>query len=68
MRQVKVFKYNVDKDNKYKRSEHAIASFHSYGLNYYECQAGIGHETTAIVEYDNGVVENVPLDMIQFIK
>lgn len=45
-----------------------VAVFHAFGINYDEFESGPGQFSTAIIEYDNGEVDNVPVDLIQFIK
>lgn len=44
--------------------------FIQYGCNYdaYENEHGVGNFTTAIVEMDDGTVQNVPVELIKFVK
>jgi hypothetical protein len=43
------------------------ATFHSWGCNFEEFEGGPGNFSTAIVERDDGTVENVPVENIRFI-
>ena len=42
--------------------------FHQWGINYEEFETVAGNFSTAIIERDDGTVENVPVEMIQFLK
>lgn len=59
MRKVIVYGYLVDIGE---------ATFHCFGCNYEEFENGIGNFSTAIVEWPDGRVENVPVEHIKFIK
>ena len=56
MRKVKVFNYHS-------KTERGIATFHQFGL---DCNERVSW-TTAVIEYDNGQIENIPVEQIQFI-
>ena len=43
------------------------ATFHAFGMAYEEFESGPGNYSTAIVEYPDGIVENVPVERIKFI-
>ena len=61
-RRVKVFKYeNMEK------VEDGQATFHEWGCDYEEFETGAGNFSTAIIERDDGTVQNVCADLIQFI-
>ena len=44
------------------------ATFHQFGVNYEEFDSGAGNFSTAIIELDDGTIENVPVETIKFIK
>jgi len=71
MRLVQVFKYTQRQDASGQRvwdkSDDGTAMFHQFGVNFEDCEFGTGNFSTAIVERDNGTVENVAADMIKFI-
>ena len=48
-------------------TEDGEATFHAWGLNYEGFESGPGNFSTAIVERDDGTVENVPVEHIRFI-
>ena len=43
------------------------ATFHQFGVGYVEFEAGPGNFTTAIVEWPDGRVESVPVDLVRFV-
>jgi len=47
--------------------EKGIATFHQFGVAYEEFDNGPGNYSTAIVEWADGTVENVPVERIRFI-
>lgn len=42
------------------------ALFHQFGVNYEEFENGPGNYTTAVIEWPDGRVENVPVEHVQF--
>ena len=69
MRRVKFFKYQIAEG----QSHHEIVLdgeglFHQWGCDYEEFETGAGNFSTAIIELDNGVIKNIPVEMIEFIK
>lgn len=44
------------------------AAFHQFGVGYEEFESGAGNYSTAIVEWPNGDVENVPVEHIKFVS
>jgi hypothetical protein len=43
--------------------------FHQFGISFEECEKGIGHFTTAIIELKSGdVLDSVPAGYIKFIR
>ena len=48
--------------------EDGLAMFHQWGMDYEEFDNGAGNFSTAIIERDDGKVENVPAEMIEFHK
>lgn len=70
MRQVIVFAYErKEGDANYTKVEDGKgrASFHAWGCDYEEFESGPGNYSTAIVERANGIIENVPADMVRFV-
>ena len=69
MRPVKVFKLWATKESGLGfRKDDGHAMFHEWGCDYDEFESGPGNYSTAIIERDDGTVENVPADLIQFIN
>ena len=54
-------------NNAVKMETSFFGDFHEWGVDYEECEGGPGHCTVAIVERDDGTVELVSPDCIQFI-
>lgn len=68
-RRVKVFKwFRPEGETKYIKVEDCYATFHQFGMDYEEFTDGPGPFSTAIVEYSDGTVGNVPVEMIQFVE
>lgn len=68
-RKVKVFKWErINGTTSSKKVEDGTALFHQWGFDYQEFESGAGNYSTAIIERDDGTVENVPVCLIQFIK
>mgnify|MGYP001584494294 CR=1 FL=1 len=63
MRECRVFKnYRKDESDFIK-----IAIFHGFFQDHVEFESGLGHTVVAIVEYDDGNVNIVDANQIQFI-
>ena len=68
MRRVKVFKWDrLDGETVYSKFENGEAKFHRWGTNYEEFDNGAGNFSTAIIERDDGTVENIEVQLIAFI-
>ncbi|MCG7945815.1 MAG: hypothetical protein N0C84_05655 [Candidatus Thiodiazotropha taylori] len=70
MRKVNVFKYEsrIEGDKRYlEKVADGQAIFHAFGVDYEEFETGPGNFSTAIIERENGEVENVYVGMVQFI-
>jgi len=67
MRKVMVSEYQQQEDGKWEIKEKGIAVFHAFGVNYEEFESGPGNFSTAIVEFPDGKVQNVPVGMVRFI-
>lgn len=52
-----------NKDGEYER---VPAIFHQFGSDYEEFEAGPGNYPIAIVEYEDGKIDNIPAECIQF--
>ena len=69
MRKVKVYKYEQAVGKTYHHKiDDGEATFHRWGINYDELENGAGSYSTAIIERQDGSVENVEVSMIQFIS
>lgn len=44
------------------------ATFHQFGVDFNEFDEGPGNFSTAIVEFPDGVVKNVPVELIRFLS
>jgi hypothetical protein len=70
MRKVKVFTYKrkVEENKSYlEKVADGEAVFHQFGMAYDEFENGPGCFSTAIIEREDGTVENVPVEHIQFL-
>ncbi len=69
MRRVMVFEMKLveGRHTGYSRVEKGEARFHQWGLNYEDSENGPGNYSTAIVEFDDGTVDNVPAELVQFL-
>jgi hypothetical protein len=65
MRRVRVSRFDRELQRKVVVGD---AKFHQFGLDYDEYEGGPGTFSTAIVEYDDGQLENVPINFIQFLS
>lgn len=54
-------------NGEWKLEEVGLATFHAFGLDYEEFEAGAGNFSTAIVEWEDGSVENIPVNHVRFI-
>ena len=68
MRKVKVSKYKKNPNAPgFEKVADGEASFHRWGVDFDEMEFGAGNYSTAIIEREDGTVENVPVEMIKFI-
>ena len=70
MRKVIVRKYvKITDQGLYEKQDdgEGLATFHAWGVNCEEFTNGAGNFSTAIVERKDGTIENIPVDLIQFI-
>lgn len=67
MRKVIVSKYEKADDGKFDLKEKGEATFHQFGVDYEEFESGPGNFTTAIVEWPDGSVENIPVEHVRFL-
>lgn len=51
---------------KWEKQQKCEATFHQFGNSYEEFDNGAGNYSTAIVELDDGTIEEVPPSMIKF--
>jgi len=71
MRSVQVFKLEHAQDPTglliWHKVVNGTAKFHQFGVNFEDCELGVGNFSTAIIERDDGTIENVAVEMIKFI-
>ncbi len=67
MRKVVIFKNKREKGKTgYQRVFDGHGLFHQFGVEYEECETGVGNYSTAIIEMPDGKVRTVPVEMIEF--
>ena len=67
MRKVIFSKLVKQEDGKLKLEEIGEARFHQFGSDYEEFESGGCSYSTAIIEKNDGSVENIPVNNIRFI-
>lgn len=73
IKKVEVFKYVIDKDKTkehqhvHKKEHRCFAEFHGFGLDYEETDSGTGTFSTAIIQLEDGCLDNVEVSLIKFI-
>lgn len=67
MRKVMVSRYKRQDNNSWCLEEVGEALFHQFGLDYEEFDNGAASFSSAIVEWPDGQVENVPAEHIRFL-
>ncbi len=75
-RKVNVFRYALKESGQYDRLEGGgfkrdlVGSgiFHEFGFDYEDTDAGPGNFSVALVEWPDGIVEKVPVELIKFVK
>jgi len=69
MRQVIYFENKwINERKRYEKVEAGKAVFHQFGVGYEEFENGPGNFSTAIIEKEDGSIENVYVEMIKFIS
>jgi hypothetical protein len=69
MRNVEVYcwKTETDKGRSYNKKVFSFnAKFHQFGVGYEEFEGGPGNYSTAIVELEDGSIQNVDVEMVEF--
>ena len=67
MRKVMVSENRQQEDKKWELVEKGEAMFHQFGINYEEFENGAGNYTTAIIEWPDGTIGNVPVQHVRFL-
>ncbi len=67
MRKVTVSEYLKNDEGFMLLVETGKGLFHEWGVNYEEFESGPGNYSIAIVEYEDGTIESVPVEQIKFI-
>ena len=68
MRKVTVSEYKKNDKGLLVKVETGKGLFHEWGINYDEFESGPGNYSIAIVEFEDGAIESVPVELIKFIK
>ena len=68
MRKVMVSEYLKQENGCLELEETEEALFHEWGSNYEEFDSGPGNYSIAIVEFDDGKIQSIPVEQIRFIK
>jgi hypothetical protein len=68
MRRVKVFKREYNHRGTVEIVPDGEGLFHLWGVDFMEFESGPGNYTVAIVEREDGTIEKIDADLIQFIK
>lgn len=66
-KKVEVYKYSTEYP-KPKRVFCRLATFHGFGVDHCEFEAGPGNFSAAIIEHEDGQLEAVHVNLIKFIK
>ena len=66
MRKVMVSE-NKHRDGEWQMIERGEAMFHQFGVEYEEFESGPGNFSTAIIEWPDGTMGNVPVRHVRFI-
>jgi hypothetical protein len=56
-----------DSTKKWEKVEVCRVKFHAFGVNYEEFNSNIGIYSSAIIEMPDGMLENVPVELIQLV-
>jgi len=67
-RKVIVYEWKKIELGKWELEECGKAKFHEWGVNFEERELGVGHFSTAIIEREDGSIENVPAELIKFVS
>lgn len=67
MRKVMVSESKRQPNGKWDLEEKGEALFHQFGVDYEEFESGAGNFTTAVIEWPNGKVQNVPVHLVRFL-
>jgi hypothetical protein len=67
MRKVLTYTWVKGDDNKYHKIIDKPGLFHKWGVDFEEFESGPGNYSTAIIEMEDGTIENIRADMIKFI-
>lgn len=68
MRKVEVYKRAFNPSTQKTETEKVqVGKFHQFGCDFEEFETGAVNFTTAVVEYDDGTVVNMPVQLIKFV-
>lgn len=68
MRRVMVSEYRKQAPpHSWRMEEKGVAIFHTFGNGYAEFETGAGNFSTAIIEWPDGTVDNVPVQHVRFL-
>lgn len=67
MRKVMVSEYKKQYGVHLQTEEKGEAVFHQFGADYEEFDGGPGNFTTAVIEWPDGTIGNVPVALVRFL-
>jgi hypothetical protein len=68
LKKVIVSEHVKQTDGKFMLTEKGEALFHAFGVDFEELENGIGSYSTAIIEWPDGSLGNVPVEHIRFLE
>ncbi len=66
MKYVDYWEYEKNEKGSFDKVLKGQAIFHQFGIDFEECETGVGNYSTAIVELPDGSVKNIPVENVAF--
>ena len=63
---VDYWEYEKNEKGIYDKVLKGQAIFHQFGIDFEECETGVGNYSTAIIELPDGSVKNIPVENVAF--
>lgn len=51
----------------HKLVDKGLASLIKFGVDFHECENGVGNYSTAIILIEGGQIKNIPVEQVQFV-